>query len=538
MSISSQAYSIPEHIGPRRTVSRGENSEKNIDYSLYPPFIKQFDAKLPAYAREGDIEYPFEDTHGTGDENRIRGNWSNNIEYILAAIGFTSGIGNLWRFPFLVFQNGGAAFLVPYLIVLLIAVLPIFFMELVLGQFSSLAAITVWKVVPLFKGIGIASVLLSAVFAIYFNLISGWSLFYLINSVSFSLPWSNCANSWTGQNCTLGTRISCTEANGTLLLNGSCVVSMPNANMTLIVNLPDQNSIPSLRFFHNDVLMLSDGFDKIGTLNWYLGICILIVWIFVFLCLFQGVKSSGKFMYLCVIGPFIILTVLLIRLLTLDGSIQALLYFSKPDWNVLKDPKVWGEAAVQAFYSISCCAGGWITIASYSRFHNNVFKDIWLIMFVDFFMSIVCCVLTFAAIGFTCFEFSIELDKFYIRDGVHLVFVFLAEALAGVPVAPVYSIMFFAMLLLSIHTTEVFLVETMVSSICDEFPERLRRNRRHVLTTVCAVFMLLSIPFCLSVNLAFFGRCVLLISYKKCFLSLFFMLFLLGRRNRIKVPCR
>ncbi|KAK6036825.1 Sodium:neurotransmitter symporter family protein [Cooperia oncophora] len=218
---SSQGRATPADLSSKRS-----SRKELIDNSLYPPFLKQMDAKLPGYVREGDIEYPFEETNGVGDENRIRGNWSTKTDYMLAAVGFTFGIGNLWRFPFLIFQYGGVAFFIPYLIVLVLAALPMFFMEIVLGQFSSLAAISVWNVVPLFKGVGVAMVLISCVIAIYLNIVSAWSLFYFINSISFSLPWSNCENSWSGLNCSLGTRISCTEANGTLLLNGSCIIQV------------------------------------------------------------------------------------------------------------------------------------------------------------------------------------------------------------------------------------------------------------------------------------------------------------------------
>eukprot|EP00081_Caenorhabditis_elegans_P017288 NP_497416.4 Sodium-dependent acetylcholine transporter [Caenorhabditis elegans] len=486
---------------PEQRNGRGMASGNNVDMSLYPPFIKQLDAKLPDYTREGDIEYPFEEITGVGDENRIRGNWSNKSDYLLAVIGFTAGVGSFWKFPFLVFQHGGAAFLVPYLCMLCLASLPMFFMEMVLGQFSSSAAISVWKVVPLFKGIGFAQVTISGFFAVFFNIISAWTLFYLINSFSFSIPWSNCANSWSGENCTLGTRIQCKEMNGTLLVNGSCIVEHASSNETTVIPLHDLGSIPSLKYFQNDVLMLSKGVDDFGTLNWYLGLCVLACWIAVFLCLFQGVKSSGKVVYVAVIVPFIILTVLLTRLLTLDGSLAAVFYFLTPKWEILMDLHVWGEAAVQAFYSVSCCSGGLFTIASYSRFHNNIYKDIWLVLIVDVIVSLVGCLLTFSAIGFTCYEFAISLDKFHIRDGFHLVFVFLAEALAGVSVAPLYAGLFFIMILLVVHATQMFVVETIVSSICDEYPERLRRNRRHVLTTVCALFILLSIPFCLSSGL-------------------------------------
>ncbi|EYC17487.1 hypothetical protein Y032_0030g2083 [Ancylostoma ceylanicum] len=73
--------------------------------------------------------------------------------------------------------------------------------------------------------------------------------------------------------------------------------------------------------------------------------------------------------------------------------------------------KVWGEAAVHAFYSVSCCIGGLYTTSSYNRFHNNLFQDIWMILTFDVLTSVVCCLLTFSAIGFTCFKFSISLDK-------------------------------------------------------------------------------------------------------------------------------
>ncbi|KJH44926.1 sodium-dependent acetylcholine transporter domain protein [Dictyocaulus viviparus] len=336
--VNSKRFAMSLSGGQRQAISSDMSSKKCsrkelLDHSLYPPFLKQMDAKFPDYVREGDIEYPFEETNGVGDENRIRGNWCSKTDYLLATVGFTFGIGNLWRFPFLVFRHGGLAFYIPYLIVLIVAVLPIFLMEMVLGQFSSLGAISVWNVVPLFKGVGVAMVFVSCVLAIYLNLVSAWSLFYFINSISFSLPWSNCANSWSGLNCSMGTRISCAEANGTLLLNGSCIFQQ-TSNATALISGSNTQSIPSLR---EDVLMLSSEFTEVGTLNWYLGICVLLSWMAVFLCLFQGVKSSGKVVYVVVVLPFIIITVLLARLLTLEGSVVALLHFLQPDWHAIQN---------------------------------------------------------------------------------------------------------------------------------------------------------------------------------------------------------
>ncbi|GMR42406.1 hypothetical protein PMAYCL1PPCAC_12601, partial [Pristionchus mayeri] len=473
---------------------RRARSQTAVDETLLPPFVHQLDTKMKEYEREGDIEFPFEDTTGAGDENRMRGNWSSRTDSLLAIAGFTFGLGNISRFPFLVQQHGGAAFLIPFALCLFVATIPVFFLEVSLGQFSSVGAISVWKAVPLFKGIGISSVYLSCVLAIYLAVMESWTLFYLVESIGFSLPWSNCSNSWSGKNCSAPARIACHLNNGTLLLNGSCL-SLVDGSVT------DQGDLGSLLYFHKTVLMKSQSIEEFAPLNWYLGICLQITWVAVFLCLFQGVKSSGKVVYVVVVLPYIILAVLLVRLLTLDGSLTAVIHFMRPDFSVLTDIKVWGEAAIHAFYSLSCCTGGLITLSSYNRFHSNLLRDVWLIPLLDVICSISACVLTFSAIGFTCRLIGVSFDDFQLKDGVHLLFVFLSEALSQLPAAPLYAALFFLMLALIINSTLLFVVETVISSLCDHFAELLRKCRRHVLAVSCIVLSLLSLPFCSSAGL-------------------------------------
>lgn len=82
-----------------------------------------------------------------------RGKWGSSLEFILTVIGYAVGLGNVWRFPFLVFKNGGAAFLVPFFILLFLIGIPTFFLEISIGQFSGLTPIHAFeKMVPLFKG--------------------------------------------------------------------------------------------------------------------------------------------------------------------------------------------------------------------------------------------------------------------------------------------------------------------------------------------------------------------------------------------------
>lgn len=81
-----------------------------------------------------------------------RGSWANKTEFILSCMGYAIGIGNVWRFPYLCYRNGGGAFLVPYLLMLWLCGIPLFFMETTLGQFGSTGCITIFKISPLFKG--------------------------------------------------------------------------------------------------------------------------------------------------------------------------------------------------------------------------------------------------------------------------------------------------------------------------------------------------------------------------------------------------
>ncbi|KAK0418475.1 hypothetical protein QR680_013577 [Steinernema hermaphroditum] len=477
------------------------NSDAN---SLYPPFV----TKVGDYVREGDIEYPFEDPFAGGDENKIRGNWSSRADYILSVVGFTFGLGNLWRFPYYLSQQGGLAFMIPYCVMLLLAAMPTLLMELSLGQFISLGAMSIWKVVPLFKGIGIAMIIIACSIAIMYNVVSAWAMFYLVNSLKLTLPWATCGNHWNSQNCSVWNRDiieSCQLQNGTVLLNGTCVpiASLELDNVTTPTPMLSAFRVgnyvmPSLEYFHREVLMLSSGFDVVGQINIQLVICLFVSWIAVFLCLFKGIKSGGKVVYITVIVPYIILLVLIARFLTLPGSLDGLYYFYSPDWDVLYDLRVWGSAAVQVFYSLSTCSGGLITLSSYNRFHNNVFKDVWIISMVDVVTSLFCSTLVFAAIGFMCYEMDISMSQFEFQEGAELVFVVFSESVAKLPVAPLYAVLFFIMLFLIILSSELFIVETVVSSICDEFPERLRRNHRHVLTCVTVAFLILGVPLCCS----------------------------------------
>ncbi|RWS28104.1 Sodium- and chloride-dependent glycine transporter 1-like protein, partial [Leptotrombidium deliense] len=431
------------------------------------------------------------------DENKERGNWTSGIEFLLSCLSYAVGLGNVWRFPYLCYRNGGGAFLIPYTIMLFFVGLPLFLLELAFGQYASEGPITIWKISPLFQGLGYAMFLMSALVCIYYNMIIAWALFYLLSSFSSQLPWSNCNNSWNTKACRRFDAKNCSAINGTMLHNGTCVLasSVSREEWINISSLKENSKMASDEYFHNFVLELTEGIDVLGDIRWELAICLLICWLVVFFCLFKGVKSIGKVVYFTALFPYVVLTILLIRGLTLDGAYEGIRFYLTPDWVRLKEARVWGDAAMQIFFSLSPCWGGLITLASYNRFHNNCFRDTLFIAFGNCGTSIFAGFVIFSVIGFMANELGVAV-KDVAAQGAGLAFVAYPEAVTKLPLSPLWSFLFFTMLLTLGLGTQFTLVETVVTTIVDTWPKKCRRRKPFVLFCCCIAMFTLGLVMC------------------------------------------
>lgn len=152
---------------------------------------------------EGDPieELPPKNDQKEEDEEE-RGEWGNQCEFFLSCLGYAVGFGNIWRFPYICYKNGGAVFLIPYFVMLLCTGLPLFFMELALGQYASLGPNIIFpEIAPIFYGLGWSMVGISTLVAIYYNIIMAWTVFYTFSSFTSVLPWSNCDNDFNTAGC-------------------------------------------------------------------------------------------------------------------------------------------------------------------------------------------------------------------------------------------------------------------------------------------------------------------------------------------------
>ena len=133
------------------------------------------------------------------EDDSSRGQWGNKIEFFLAVVGFSIGVGNVFRFPYVCYKNGGGAFLIPYFIALACCGMPLMFLELAWGQYSSEGPITAWSVCPLFSGIGVCACTMTAIVILYYNVIMCYSVFYMFASFTTGeLPWAHCGGNRLG----------------------------------------------------------------------------------------------------------------------------------------------------------------------------------------------------------------------------------------------------------------------------------------------------------------------------------------------------
>lgn len=407
-----------------------------------------------------------------------REKWGKKIDFMLSCIGYAVGLGNVWRFPYLCYENGGATFLIPYFIMLAINGIPLFYMELAIGQYLSLGTVGAWTALcPIARGIGFGMIMVSFLVSIYYNLIIAWCLLYLFESFRKDVPWKNCGNNWNTPLCSETTERADFNCSAIGLAVGCKTTS------------------PSEEFFNHYILKITDSISDMGSVSWQIVLCLILAWLIVYLCLIKGVASSGKVVYFTATFPYVVLFILMIRGATLEGSLDGVLFYLRPDVSKLKDPRVWVRAASQIFYSLGVGFGSLITFGSYNKFNNNCERDAIIVSCVNCGTSFFAGFVVFSVLGFMAQTLKVEVGD-VVTSGPGLAFVGYPEAIAQMPVSTLWAILFFFMLLTLGLDSQFAMVECVVTGLSDEYPKYLRRYKPFFLIGVCVLMFLLAIPMC------------------------------------------
>ncbi len=128
--------------------------------------------------------------------SKPRKQWASSCEFFLSALGYAVGVGNVWRYPYLCYENGGGVFIIPYFVCVLILGIPIVYIEMIVGQFSSHGPLTSWRMVKITKGIGLTINIFNAVYIVYYTMIIAYSVYYMAISIRLDLPWIKCQPSF------------------------------------------------------------------------------------------------------------------------------------------------------------------------------------------------------------------------------------------------------------------------------------------------------------------------------------------------------
>ncbi|XP_005166076.1 solute carrier family 6 member 22, tandem duplicate 1 isoform X1 [Danio rerio] len=419
------------------------------------------------------LAYSDAQSNETGLKTQIRGQWSSKVEFILAVAGQIIGLGNVWRFPYLCYKNGGGVFFIPYVVFLFACGIPLFLMETALGQYTSQGSVTCWrKICPLFEGLGYGSQVVVLYSSAYYIIILAWAFFYLFSSFSGELPWASCRNWWNSENCVEFDRMQGAK------------------NLSFMANA----SSPVKEFWERRVLNITGSVNELGSVRWELALCLLLAWVICYFCVWKGVKSTGKVVYFTATFPYVMLMVLLIRGLTLPGAIDGITFYLYPNPARLADPQVWMDAGTQIFYSYALCIGCLTALGSYNKYNNNCYKDCVYLCLLNSGTSFVAGFAIFSVLGFMALEQGVDISV-VAESGPGLAFIAYPRAVAMMPMAQLWSICFFLMIILLGLDSEFVGLESLMTAITDMNPNFfLQGHRRKLfLLVICIACFLIGL---------------------------------------------
>ncbi|XP_029959380.1 sodium- and chloride-dependent transporter XTRP3A [Salarias fasciatus] len=323
-------------------------------------------------------------------DKEARPNWESPLQFVLACVSYAVGLGNVWRFPYLCQKHGGGGFLIPYLLMLILEGVPLFYLELAIGQKMRLGSIGAWtSISPYLGGLGLASVVASLYLCLYYNVINAWSFWYLFNSFQSTLPWAVCPT---------------------------------NANRTGYVE-ECEAATSTQYFFYRETLNISPSIEASGGVHTGQLLCFLLAWAMTYLFIVRGVKSTGKVVYFTAIFPYVVLFIYLIRGFTLHGAINGVKYMVTPKMEELANPTTWINAATQIFFSLGLGFGSLIAFASYNQYNNNFERQAIIVSVVNSGTSVFASLVTFSIYGFKAtinFENCLERSRILLMNTFNL----------------------------------------------------------------------------------------------------------------------
>ncbi|MCG3088582.1 sodium-dependent transporter [Sporosarcina cyprini] len=347
-----------------------------------------------------------------------RSQWGTRAGFIMAAVGSAVGLGNIWRFPYVAYENGGGAFFIPYLFALLTAGIPILIMEFTIGhKYRGSAPLSFFRMNG--KGaewLGWWGIFVSFVISTYYAVIIAWAMKYTI--YSFNMAWGD-------------------DTGG---------------------------------FLFGSVLHLADNPGEIGGIVPGVLLPLLLVWAIAFIILLAGVKKGIELANRIFIPTLVVVFLLVVlRAVTLDGAAVGLQAFFKPDLSKLADSTVWVAAYGHIFFSLSIAFAIMITYSSYLPKKSDITNNAFITGFANSGFELLAGIGIFAALGFMATQANVPVGE-VATAGVGLAFVVFPQIINEMPgMNGIFGALFFLSLVLAGLTSLISICETYIAGVSDKF---------------------------------------------------------------------
>ena len=369
-----------------------------------------------------------------------RATWTGRSMFLFAAIGSAIGLGNIWRFPYIAYDNGGGAFLLPYVVALITAGVPVLLLDYVLGHRFRGSAPLVWRRISArTEAIGWVQTIITYIIAVYYAVILAWSTIY---------TWFSLKLAW-GED--------------------------PEA------------------FFVKDFLHADNESINSTTVVWPIAITLAVIWVLIVAVMALGIRKGTGMLSSVFVPTLIVLFLILVgRSLFLPGAGEGLEAFFTPRWSALADPTVWMAAYGQIFYSLAIAFGIMMTQASYLKRRSNLSGLGTVVGLSNSGFEVLAGIGVFATLGFMASTSGVAVDE-VATSGIGLAFIAFPTIINQMPGGPLFGVLFFGSLFIAGFTSLVTIVEVVVSSFQDKF--RLERRTASIAVGVaCAVPSLVLFP--------------------------------------------
>lgn len=363
-----------------------------------------------------------------------RETFSGRNAFIMAAIGSAVGLGNIWRFPYTTYENGGGAFIIPYLIALLTAGIPLLFLDYAIGhRHRGGAPLSYRRFSPHFEVFGWWQMMVNVIIGLYYAVVLGWAASYTYFSIN---------GAWGDK---------------------------------------------PIDFFIGEFLKMGDikngvSFEFVGMVTGPL----IAMWIIALGVLSLGVqKGIAKVSSVLMPVLVIMFMALVIYSLFLPGAEKGLDALFTPDWSKLSNPSVWIAAYGQIFFSLSICFGIMVTYASYLKKESDLTGSGLVVGFANSSFEVLAGVGVFAALGFIATAQGQEVSE-VAKGGIGLAFFAFPTIINKAPFGEVLGVLFFGSLTFAALTSFISVIEVLISAIQDKL-----RVRRVKVTFIVGVPMML-----------------------------------------------